>query len=236
MSEIVENLEKTLLSINVEEDYSREDIDCIVDGMKNLVKIVKFIHTRFSDTKRLVSQTRKKFDEAEIYIKHLENRLHMLESADRSTAGVDVMDITGDPSHDSHEECRLDPILWLDDIDSDEPDNMDVGGNDNVHQPAQSQPQPDLESQDTIPPPPQRTDSLIPDVQNFQKFKQQIIEETCRRTVLWSNLPTQVVETMKNRKESFYPLLKTSLKAYDLELILFDSKKVTILGKSLKVE
>ena len=111
MSEIVENLEKTLLSINVEQDYSKEDIDCIVDGMKNLVKIVKFIHTRSSDTKRLMSQTRKKLDEAEIYIKHLENRLHMLESADRSTAGVDVTDITGDHSHDSHEECRLDPIL-----------------------------------------------------------------------------------------------------------------------------
>ena len=160
MSEIVENLEKTLLSINGGEDYSKEDIDCIVDGMKNLVKIVKFIHIRSSDT-------RKKLDENELYIKHLENRLHMLESADRSTAGVDVMDITGDHSHDSHEECRLDPILWLEDIDSDESYNMDVDGSDNLHQPTQSQPQPDLESQDTIPPPP-RTDCLIPDVQNFQ--------------------------------------------------------------------
>ena len=239
MSEIVENLEKTLLSINVEQDYSREDIDCIIDGMKNLVKIVKIIHIRSSDT-------RKKLDENELYIKHLENRLHMLESADRSTAGVDVTDITGDHSHDSHEECRLDPILWLEDIDSDEPDNMDVGGSDNVHQPTQSQPQPDLESRDTIPSPP-RTDCLIHDVQNFQKdaiasknefnqFKQYTIEETCRRTVLWSNFPPQIVETMKNRRESFYPLLKTSLKAYDLELILDDSKKVTIVGKSLKIE
>ena len=242
MSEIVENLEKTLLSINVEGDYSREDIDCIIDGMKNLVKIVKIIHIRSSDT-------RKKLDENELYIKHLENRLHMLESADRSTAGVDVMDVTGGPSHDSHEECRLDPILWLEDIDSDESDNMDVSGNDKVRQPTQSQPLPDLESRNTIPPPPPppRTDCPIPDVQNFQKdaiaskndftqYKQYIIEETCRRTVLWSNLPPQIVETIKNRKESFYPLLKTSLKAYDLELILDDSKKVTIVGKSLKIE
>ena len=53
---------------------------------------------------------------------------------------------------------------------------------------------------------------------------------------MWSNLPPQIVETIKNRKESFYPLLKTSLKAYDLELILDDSKKVTIVGKSLKIE
>merc|ERR1711923_696201 len=139
MSEIVENLEKTLLSINVEQDYSKEDIDCIIDGMKNLVKIGKIIHIRSSDT-------RKKLDENELYIKHLENRLHMLESADRSTAGVDVTDITGDHTHDSHEECRLDPILWLEDMDSDEPDNMDIGGSDNVHQPTQSQPQPNLES------------------------------------------------------------------------------------------
>ena len=248
MSEIVENLEETLLELsNVDENYSKADIDCIVNSMKSLVQMVKIILSTSSETskqfKRSLSQTSKKLDESELYIKHLENRLHKLEDKHAHKPTTDDVDMenTGAPPH---EECRLDsPLPWLDEIDSVSSDeSQGGGGGDDAQQ--QTQSQPDMMSHDAIPPPPSTvSDCLSPDVENIQKykddfnqFKQHTIEETCRRTVLWSNFPSQIIETIKNRKESLYPLLRTQLKAYDLEHILSDSKKITVVGKTIKVE
>ena len=256
MSEIIENFEETLLSINVEENYSKEDIDSIIESMKTMVKMVKVIHHTASDTSKqfnnvkiLMSQTKKKLNDAELYIKHLENRINMLEPEDNTPTTTGDEDMDCGPSL---EDCALEfmrqevcpcpsPVLDFDSTDSvSHTDDTQDGGGYNVLQLTQSQY--DLLS---YPPPPPPTVPGCPslDVENIQKhrddfnqFKQHTIDETCRRTVLWSNFPSQIIESIKNRKESFYPLLRTQLKAYDLEHILSDSKKVSLVGKSLKVE
>ena len=155
MSEIIENFEETLLSINAKENNSKEDIDSNIESMKTMVKMVKVIYHTASDTSKqfnnfkiLMSQAKKKLDDAELYIKQLENRIDMLESK------YNTPTTTGDEDMDcgpSLEECALEfmrqevcpcpsPVLDFDSTDSvSHTDDTQDGGGYNVLQLTQSQ-------------------------------------------------------------------------------------------------
>ena len=258
----------TLLTIETKDSYSKQDIDSIINSMKELVKTVKTVHInsnmQIDKLKRLLSETRKQVNDSELFSHHLQQRVEMLEShkdEQEQLQTAEKMDSTDERSQEDSSPPSWRAVSFSqdikkmyyhydhtqpspdDDIHDDDDDDDDGGdGGDDSQQPTQSQP--NQMSQDTLPPPPPTQPSCsISDVENivrykddFQKFKQQNIDERCRKTILYSNFPPGLIDQVKARKESFYPLLATKLKAYDLEFILIDVKRATIVGQSVKVE
>ena len=198
-----ENFE-TLLTIETKDSYSKQDIDSIINSMKELVKTVKTVHInsnmQIDKLKRLLSETRKQVNDSELFSHHLQQRVEMLEShkdEQEQLQTAEKMDTTDERSqevsfsqsqdiykmyyHYDHTQPSPDDDIHDDDDDDDDDDGGD--GGDDSQQPTQSQP--NQMSQDTLPPPPPtRPSCSISDVDNilrykddFQKFKQHDVDE-----------------------------------------------------------
>ena len=74
------------------------------------------------------------------------------------------------------------------------------------------------------------------EIMKFKYQQEEQDEEICRRSVLYSNFPAGLVDSLKQRNESFWPLLRNKLKPYELDQILLEATKVRIIGKAIKIE
>ena len=226
----------------------KEDIDCIVECMNKLVQMTttsvhlsRDSNNKIEILKKSLSDCQSSLDDSNLYIKHLEHRIMQLENKQEA-------DTT---SHNSNE--NTEQVM---DAGLEETQEQGISANSDLLLPPSNSPNIEVFQFGPFPTVEQTheggnsqtLDNNNPDSisntisriscleEEIKKIKYQEETESCQRSVLFSNFPTGFIESLRKRKESFWPLLRSKLRPYELDNILIDATKVKIVGNGLKIE
>ena len=253
--------ENSISQIKQDIDCIVECMSKLVQMTKTSIQISSDSNNKIEILKKTLSDTGKYLEDSNLYIKHLENRIVSLENkqvtetvshnSGENNGSVTVTeegtsansDLLPQPlqqltSTSNNPDTEWE-IFYFNDFFSptDEQEHTHESGN--SHTATEADPDTDPSTSAALPSTP--TTTSAPSINNLQeqimKIKYQQETETCQKSVLFSNFPAGLIESLKKRKESFWPLLRSKLRPYELDNILIDATKVKIMGNNaLKIE
>ena len=222
----------------------RHDIDSIVECMNKMVEMTKLSLSTSSDSNKKIETIKKKLselkhstEESEMFMEHLDKRLIRLENncetpsmdndfvmAEEQGLIINHEYLPADSGSNNTEEYFA--------FDRDFSPNPYTSNNQIIPGPVASTTRFNTSHSCSSPSPSLTKEEIM----KFKYQQEEQDEEICRRSVLYSNFPAGLVDSLKQRNESFWPLLRNKLKPYELDQILLEATKVRIIGKAIKIE
>ena len=218
----------------------RHDIDSIVESMSKMVEMTKLSLSTSSDSNKKIETIKKKLselkhstEESEMFMEHLDKRLIRLEN------NCETPSMDNDFVMAEEQELIINHEYLPANSGSNNTEEYFAFDRDFSPNPYATQPSivASNNSLTSIPVPVASSPSLTKEeIMKFKYQQEEQDEEICRRSVLYSNFPAGLVDSLKQRNESFWPLLRNKLKPYELDQILLEATKVRIIGKAIKIE